>query len=419
MKCDTFLYWMLLVLVALSFLVLGSYYGFLPAEDAAILYNYSENLSEYGVISYSPMGSREEGATDFLYMVILALFHSVGFDTFKSALFLNGVGLSLSCFIVSYGIRKYRSLFLALTIVGFATSAGTLSSLVGFSTCFFGASMLLTAFLLHKGYERGFLIAATVCALIRPEVFFVSAVLVGIWILSIEKKRRGVIQTLVFYIVPCASYWVWRTIYFDNILPLPIQIKGFVENENEKNFGYIAYQLKWGGYLSLIGIVAYFVNVSRKTLPAYLVAMALLLVMLSVLYGFSSLSQNVYNRFVYYIPLFSLAILSFILSESRSTLFRYCILFFLAVTILRYITQKDCIRFFNEAMHDRENTTVFIAKNIRKMGLEGRILNTEAGRFSYYSKWDAVDSYGLNTKKFTTTTISESYVREGALISFL
>ena len=45
--------------------------NFLPAEDASILFRYSENLIDTGVISYNANGSPTEGATDFLWMIFL------------------------------------------------------------------------------------------------------------------------------------------------------------------------------------------------------------------------------------------------------------------------------------------------------------------------------------------------------------
>ena len=38
---------------------------FQPAEDAAILYQYADNLARTGVISYVENGPRAEGGTDF------------------------------------------------------------------------------------------------------------------------------------------------------------------------------------------------------------------------------------------------------------------------------------------------------------------------------------------------------------------
>ena len=46
--------------------IVSSY--FLPNEDAAILFRYSENLANSGIISYNLYAQPTEGATDFLFI---------------------------------------------------------------------------------------------------------------------------------------------------------------------------------------------------------------------------------------------------------------------------------------------------------------------------------------------------------------
>lgn len=44
-----------------------------PAEDPAILFQFSRNLAHTGAITYIPHGPHAEGATDFAWMVLIAL----------------------------------------------------------------------------------------------------------------------------------------------------------------------------------------------------------------------------------------------------------------------------------------------------------------------------------------------------------
>ena len=67
--------------------IVSSY--FLPNEDAAILFRYSENLANSGIISYNLYAQPTEGATDFLWMIILSFFYKIGFNTFFSAILIN------------------------------------------------------------------------------------------------------------------------------------------------------------------------------------------------------------------------------------------------------------------------------------------------------------------------------------------
>ena len=77
-------------LIAVSLLIATIFsINILPHEDAAILFRYSENLSNTGIISYNPNGVPTEGATDFLWMVIIAILHKFGVDSYFSAITLN------------------------------------------------------------------------------------------------------------------------------------------------------------------------------------------------------------------------------------------------------------------------------------------------------------------------------------------
>ena len=55
---------------------------FLPAEDAVILYQYSRNFAATGIISFNPDGPRVEGATDFAWMLLVALANRAGVSSF-------------------------------------------------------------------------------------------------------------------------------------------------------------------------------------------------------------------------------------------------------------------------------------------------------------------------------------------------
>ena len=48
---------------------------------------------------------------------------------------------------------------------------------------------------------------------------------------------------------------------------------------------------------------------------------------------------------------------------------------------------------------------IFIAKGLNNITTNGTIAITEAGRLPYYSKWHAVDTWGLNTSKYSKNLI--------------
>ena len=75
----------------------------LPSEDASILFRYSENFADTGIISYNLNEPPVEGVTDFLWMLILSAFYFIGIDTYFSAIVINLISLY---FIIKL-IQKY------------------------------------------------------------------------------------------------------------------------------------------------------------------------------------------------------------------------------------------------------------------------------------------------------------------------
>ncbi len=78
-----------------------------PAEDAVILYEYSNTLANTGVISYGNIGTPIEGATDFLWMVAISLFHFVGINEYTASLMIT----SLSLYLLIKLLCKHNHLF--------------------------------------------------------------------------------------------------------------------------------------------------------------------------------------------------------------------------------------------------------------------------------------------------------------------
>lgn len=73
-----------------------------PAEDAVILHQYSRNLAETGTISYIPGGVHAEGATDFLWMLYIAL----GFKLHLSPTVSTAIANIICAFALSYVLLR-------------------------------------------------------------------------------------------------------------------------------------------------------------------------------------------------------------------------------------------------------------------------------------------------------------------------
>ncbi len=77
-----------------------------PHEDAFILFRYAENLAEGHGIVFNPGGPRTEGATDFLWLLMLAGLVKLGIDVAVGAVILNAVGAGLAVWILCRRILR-------------------------------------------------------------------------------------------------------------------------------------------------------------------------------------------------------------------------------------------------------------------------------------------------------------------------
>ena len=68
------------------------------------------------------------------------------------------------------------------------------------------------------------------------------------------------------------------------------------------------------------------------------------------------------------------------------------------------IYPKSREQYFSLKNIPKENIT-YIAKGLNKITTNAKMAITEAGRLPYYSKWKAIDTWGLNTARFAKTLI--------------
>lgn len=67
-------------------------------EGAYILFKYIENFVAGNGISFSPDLIPAEGATAFLWLILLSLFHALGADIGSASIFVNAIGVLLIIF---------------------------------------------------------------------------------------------------------------------------------------------------------------------------------------------------------------------------------------------------------------------------------------------------------------------------------
>lgn len=365
-----------------------------PAEDATILFCYSENLSTTGVISYYPGGQPTEGATDFLWMLLLAFGHKIGISTHFAAQFLSALSILASYTVLYHLVDKekrtvYTGIFCLFSVL---LCEQVLAAIVGFSPIFFGFFILLSLYFFFQGKHVPLLIASLILGLVRPDGLFIGIPLV---VGSIFQDSQTLVtkfrQCLVFAIIPGAIYFILRYLYFGFPLPLPFYVKALTP----KVGGIFVYEslLTLGIFTGrkLLFMLASLVYSLRKEIQStYTTRIAILAIFIlpACAYSVFSLEQNIENRLIY--PLFIGTLGVFVHSYRNLPVQKLAATLTLGLTLVFFVFSLP-----ESALSDN-NTLLDQAKKFQ--GLPNvKLAATEAGRLTYYTEWESFDLWGLNT----------------------
>ena len=373
-----------LLYVLIAFYILNN--GHLH-EDAYILFQYVRNVNEFGVISFDKASGAAEGATDFLWMLMIASLGYFSIDLAYAAGILNVIGLFSILLFIFYLTEKRFSLFVALSVLVFF-SGGVAASLGGFSSLAYGG---IFSGIMWTVLEKRTSLLIALCltlALFRPDGVLIA---IGTF-LSFSYFNRDCFGRIDFITLAAAIiigiiYFFWRYNYFGLLLPLPLLVKSntdqFLEGLRPNISALISYApLFFITIRALIGD-----SVKRKQAIIFVSGPTLLFVFLI----FSHQSQNVGNRFQFIIVLATIFLAA--LSKERLRLLLLIALAFPLVHGLKinygnikYLTNNDYINSFPQSL--------------RKQGFNyENIAITEAGRLPYFYNADSmIDLVGLNSK---------------------
>lgn len=400
-------------------------------EDAYILYIYAENLAKGFGISYYQGGPPAEGATDFLWMILLAAVNKMGVSSGIGALILNALGLSGSALILSrlinnscYFAKKYQALIkdilLAIILV---VSPIACASYAGFSTAFYTFFVLLSCFILifNKNILWSVPLIGLILGLIRPDgvILGVGYALIGLYIV-IQRKNN-----LYKYLASSAAslllgllYFFWRSNYFEQILPLPLYVKS---SSNDFLPGLIE-NINWIKFNAIIVISVVFILINKLKIKTSELLITLPPLALFTALFFAAQSQNISFRFQspLLITLFFLICLN---ANKLSTLKSYIlkqknIFKILSIIFITYMGLSQFNKYFKET------------KSIVRFNLETDYINyfpfhlrdyvdskntialTEAGRFAYWLDAKKIDLVGLNTAETAINKPSVNYLKK-------
>ena len=401
-------YFVLFIIISLISVV--NFYFFEPAEDAVILFNFAENFANTGIISYYPYGEPAEGSTDFLFFLLIAFLYKLGFSSFFASQVLSNFGILLILYYFSKIYKFYYkkniqtltfySFFLILILHPFYKA-----SLDGFSVYFFGGfifSFIYYYFL--KDSKKLAFIGFLVC-LIRPDGIILVFPLSLIYLFENYNRSLFIQKMKIFLyyaIIPSMIYFMWRWWYFEELLPLPFLVK----SDTGKNSIFL--------FESFNNII----NTLYLCLPLFFLAIfefkkinfkkinfaIILSITTSVLfYCTMRLEQNIGGRFF-----IGIQILTFVfflnLPRLKFEMGLFAIICCFLYSPFNYIKNSLGSR-------NLENTKN-VGQDLQKMTFKGKILTTEAGYITYYSRWESRDSWGLSTAEYAKNLIQPSDIKK-------
>lgn len=376
-----------------------------PAEDAAILYLYSENLADTGVISYYAGGPPAEGATDFLWMVLLAGLHKIGLDTHLAASLLSGAAhLATAWLVMRLAGGRDRRLFFC-TAFGLFLLPAFWAALLGFSPLVFGFFVLLDALWFVEGRPSALAVTALCTCLIRPDgVFFVAPLLAAFLLLERGRRMAVLKHFLLLLVLPGVAYFAWRRAYFEQWLPLPFYVKsGRQELLGLFERSALLVNLRTIAFLAPVIALAVW-KLGERPAPERARVLALLIALIlipALAYSTFELSQNIGQRFQYPMVLAGLALPAVRRDDVPKRVLYPAVS---AMSVLAMLPSSFLMALY--APLKSLECSPAIARDLAPLSSGRTMAVTEAGRLPYYSRWKCLDLWGLNTPDYARRAVT-------------
>jgi hypothetical protein len=352
-------------------------------EDAYILLTYSQHLATGHGIVWDLVHGPAEGATDFLWMVLIAGLRYVGIDVGAAAGLLNATGFLMSYIAISQVARLQGLALHLLLALALLVSHITAASLGGFSTHFYcGVFALTCCFAVRRDYPY-LAFSLLTLALVRPDGVILAF---GIMIVVALYEWRAVLSNVVYFAAAAAlavGYFAWRWDYFGLLLPLPLLVKGHTLS--------MVYGLRWNvlPLVPLTGVLA-LIAWQRRLLGTRLAVIAGGPVLLFISLALANQMQNLGFRFQAPITL-AVVMLGFCIGNTRPALLALALIPWLAFGVrsidreVTLLVQRDYVNYFPQLLNPL-------------LGGDARIAVTEAGRFGFRLDGAKLDIVGLNSK---------------------
>ncbi|MFP4056811.1 MAG: hypothetical protein ACLF0G_08070 [Candidatus Brocadiia bacterium] len=431
---------------ALALLVAAAGYGATcvywsahPFEDAAILMRYAKHVAEGHGIVWNVGEAPVDGATDFLFMVVVAAGARLGglvcgggvsqVALVRGAVFAIAVGSAgLGVLAVYWGIRalhgssRWVAAFSALYL---AVGPALRYASGGFGTPFFALFVLgawWLAYRLADGADEartalGFALVCLGMGLTRPEGVFLALLMLAavVYRRGWRGSRRAVFVFGAAFVVLGGAYFAWRWSYFGHPLPNPYYKKG----GGAVHLDGLRSAVRYAAVFCLPFAPAFVAGLRRRDTAVETVFALIPLAGFVGLWLLVSDEGNVFGRLQYaVVPLVLLSWPRLVrglgrewrlprLSElgpgARRSL--VCVATLVALMVLGY--QHRVSRFptrFRDGLYD----VALMLRGYRDRGYT--IAVTEAGLLPLYSQWRALDAWGLNDHHVAVHGLTEAHI---------
>ena len=378
--------------------LLGAPLFTLPAEDALILFQYSRNLAHTGAITFVPLGPHAEGATDFAWMLLLAVAFKARLDPVWVVAGLNVASLfAIACILIRVTGNKPRWLATLAVIGCFCLMPQVSAAALGFSAFPFAVLLVTAGLCFLRERDKLLALSCLLLCLFRPDgVVFAIPLMLSFLVVYPARGRRSLTFAL-YFALPGMIYFVWRWSYFGHLLPLPFIVKSDTQRFADL---VVLRSVSDGISLLLLAIgLAWIVRWVARSLDPRSAAIVISFLLVPTCFYFAMrLDQDIGLRFFVYLPVFSAIFIAMhwkVLGARQTLVLRLGFLLWLM------LVSRSWLGFAEEVVFGTLDNRRAIAESLATLP-HGTLISTETGTLPYFSGWKTYDPWGLNTAEFST-----------------
>lgn len=397
-------------------------------DDSYVVFRYAQNLAAGNGATFNAGQTPVEGYTTFLWMLLMAVPHALGLNAVifaKVAGIACTIGLVMTAAKFTWCLsldesRDRRALLSSFTVAllcaPFSTSVHAVS---GMGTALI--ALLLTALLyrttrlVSDPTPRGAIVVALLAllaGLTRPDANIVAVVGMVAAAVMLPRERRSALlwSAVVFYVLPGAVYFWWRTKTYGHLFPLPFYVKVVHQRVLSGLPDVVQFSVYIGLHLGIL-IILGFRRLPWAAVPALAAGWAGLLFFVFPAHYVSFASR-------YLFPLTPLCavvaarglgnLLALLELQARSGERAGRLGAFLIASLVVAGQLTDFSRLHAESSeyalgmrraHERLGNRLRLMRRERPLVLA----TSEAGRIPYLSGWQTIDAFGLNDALIATT----------------